>query len=67
MSDDKTLSVETYCNLTDDHCSKLVELGVVKPLLQLLENPNRELDIKLGHAVLSALRNLSIPSKNIKS
>lgn len=49
---------------SDDHCSKLVELGVVKPLLQLLENPNRELDIKLGHAVLSALRNLSIPKVN---
>ncbi|XP_022097171.1 rap1 GTPase-GDP dissociation stimulator 1-like isoform X2 [Acanthaster planci] len=49
----------------DEHCIKLVELGVLGPLLQLLKRPEgEELDMRLGHAVLSALKNLAIPKVN---
>ncbi|XP_038060946.1 rap1 GTPase-GDP dissociation stimulator 1-like [Patiria miniata] len=49
----------------DEHCIRLVELGVLGPLLQLLKRPEgEELDMRLGHAVLSALKNLAIPKVN---
>ena len=51
----------------DEHCIKLVELGIVGPLLKLIrkeENAEDDyVDMRLGHAVLSALRNLAISSK----
>ncbi|XP_033643883.1 rap1 GTPase-GDP dissociation stimulator 1-like isoform X2 [Asterias rubens] len=49
----------------DEHCIRLVELGVLEPLLKLLKRPEGEdLDMRLGHAVLSALKNLAIPKVN---
>ncbi|XP_072038162.1 rap1 GTPase-GDP dissociation stimulator 1-B-like [Amphiura filiformis] len=53
---------------SDEHCIKLVELGIVGPLLKLIrKDDNAEedfVDMRLGHAVLSALRNLAISKVN---
>lgn len=50
--------------LTDSHCIKMLENGVVTDLKSLLEkHSNRDGDIRMQHAVLSALRNLAIPGK----
>lgn len=48
---------------TDEHCQKLVEQGIVEKLLSVVRAQSTpEGDITLQHAVLSALRNLAIPS-----
>ena len=50
---------------------KLVQLGIVGPLLKRLrkednsEGDEDHVDMRLGHAVLSALRNLAISSESI--
>ncbi|PNF24564.1 hypothetical protein B7P43_G05383 [Cryptotermes secundus] len=50
---------------TDKHCIQMVEAGVSKKLLALVEKNNTpSADIRLQHALLSALRNLVIPSQN---
>ncbi|XP_077863593.1 rap1 GTPase-GDP dissociation stimulator 1-B-like [Saccoglossus kowalevskii] len=51
---------------SDEHCIKLVECGVLKPLQDVLQTPtgSTETDMKLQHAVLSAFRNLAIPAVN---
>ncbi|KAJ9581282.1 hypothetical protein L9F63_023554, partial [Diploptera punctata] len=50
---------------TDKHCIQMVKAGVSKKLLALVEKNNTPSgDIRLQHALLSALRNLVIPSQN---
>ncbi|XP_039293340.1 rap1 GTPase-GDP dissociation stimulator 1 [Nilaparvata lugens] len=50
---------------TDRHCIQMVDCGVSKKLIALLSNNNTSAaDIRLQHALLSALRNLVIPSQN---
>ncbi|XP_054262952.1 GTPase-GDP dissociation stimulator vimar [Macrosteles quadrilineatus] len=50
---------------TDKHCLQMVDLGVSKKLLSLLKRNNVvSADIRLQHALLSALRNLVIPVQN---
>lgn len=50
---------------TDKHCIQMVEAGVSKKLLKLVEKNNTsDGDIRLQHALLSAIRNLVIPSQN---
>lgn len=50
---------------TDAHCQLMVIQDVHKLLLKLLENNNSNNgDIRLQHALLSAIRNLVIPVKN---
>ncbi|XP_021934913.1 rap1 GTPase-GDP dissociation stimulator 1 isoform X2 [Zootermopsis nevadensis] len=50
---------------TDKHCIQMVEAGVSKKLLALVEKNNKPSgDIRLQHALLSALRNLVIPRQN---
>lgn len=50
---------------TDIHCERMVAQGVHRKLLRLMsENNNRTCDIRLQHALLSALRNLVIPAAN---
>ncbi|XP_046665551.1 rap1 GTPase-GDP dissociation stimulator 1 [Homalodisca vitripennis] len=50
---------------TDKHCLQMVERGVSKKLLSLLAKNNTcAADIRLQHALLSALRNLVIPTQN---
>ncbi|XP_067133424.1 rap1 GTPase-GDP dissociation stimulator 1-like isoform X2 [Centruroides vittatus] len=49
----------------DEHCIQMVKDGVPKHLLLLLQNHSgKDGDIRLQHAILSALRNLSIPLQN---
>lgn len=47
--------------LTDNNCVKMLELGVVPHILDLLEKHVDEGDVSVQHAGLSALRNLAIP------
>ncbi|MBN3295869.1 GDS1 protein, partial [Amia calva] len=48
----------------DGNCVRMVELGVVPRILDLLENHVDEGDVSVQHAGLSALRNLAIPAAN---
>ncbi|XP_033097113.1 rap1 GTPase-GDP dissociation stimulator 1-like isoform X2 [Anneissia japonica] len=49
----------------DGNCLKLLDLGVLDPLFKMLEKvEGHEMDVRLQHAVLSALRNLSVPKLN---
>ncbi|KAG9485278.1 hypothetical protein GDO78_008390 [Eleutherodactylus coqui] len=48
----------------DTNCVKMVELGVVHQLLDLLEQHVENGDVAVQHAALSALRNLAIPAMN---
>ncbi|KAF2883959.1 hypothetical protein ILUMI_22217 [Ignelater luminosus] len=49
----------------DFHCTQMVQNGIAKSLLDLLEKHNTiEKDIKVQHAILSALRNLVILPQN---
>lgn len=49
----------------DAHCIKMVESGIADKLLKVLSSHNSgEGDIRLQHAILSALRNLSIARQN---
>lgn len=48
----------------DEHCIQMLKDGVVEELGNLLEkHSGRDGDIRMQHAVLSALRNLAIPGK----
>lgn len=47
--------------LLDSNCVKMLELGVVPYILDLLEQHVTEGDVSVQHAGLSALRNLAIP------
>ncbi|CAH0387037.1 unnamed protein product [Bemisia tabaci] len=50
---------------TDNHCAQIVAAGVGKKLISILSKNNTPSgDIRLQHALLSALRNLSIPAQN---
>ncbi|XP_046392857.1 rap1 GTPase-GDP dissociation stimulator 1-B [Ischnura elegans] len=50
---------------TDKHCIQMVQKGVGKKLLNLVQKNNTSTgDIRLQHALLSALRNLAIPPQN---
>ncbi|XP_027228646.1 rap1 GTPase-GDP dissociation stimulator 1 isoform X2 [Penaeus vannamei] len=50
---------------SDAHCIKMVESGIADKLLKVLSSHNSgEGDIRLQHAILSALRNLSIARQN---
>ncbi|RLU17626.1 hypothetical protein DMN91_009862 [Ooceraea biroi] len=50
---------------TDTHCKHMVEQGIHRKLLKLLRrNGNKSGDIRCQHALLSALRNLVIPTDN---
>ncbi|XP_044153536.1 rap1 GTPase-GDP dissociation stimulator 1-like isoform X2 [Bufo gargarizans] len=48
----------------DTNCMRMVELGVVHQLLDLLEQHVENGDVAVQHAALSALRNLAIPVMN---
>ncbi|XP_015203333.1 rap1 GTPase-GDP dissociation stimulator 1 [Lepisosteus oculatus] len=48
----------------DGNCVRMVELGVVPHILNLLEHHVDEGDVSVQHAALSALRNLAIPATN---
>lgn len=50
---------------TDAHCKRMVEQGIHRKLLKLLQrNSSKSGDIRCQHALLSALRNLVIPVDN---
>ncbi|XP_071645531.1 GTPase-GDP dissociation stimulator vimar [Temnothorax longispinosus] len=50
---------------TDTHCKRMVEQGIHRKLLKILEkNGTKSGDIRCQHALLSALRNLVIPADN---
>ncbi|XP_011694899.1 PREDICTED: rap1 GTPase-GDP dissociation stimulator 1 [Wasmannia auropunctata] len=50
---------------TDTHCKRMVEQGIHRKLLKILEkNGSKSGDIRCQHALLSALRNLVIPAEN---
>ncbi|XP_029885453.1 rap1 GTPase-GDP dissociation stimulator 1-like isoform X2 [Aquila chrysaetos chrysaetos] len=48
----------------DGNCVRMVQLGVIHQLLDLLEKHVESGDISVQHAALSALRNLAIPVVN---
>ncbi|KAM6091413.1 rap1 GTPase-GDP dissociation stimulator 1-like isoform 1-T1 [Theristicus caerulescens] len=48
----------------DGNCVRMVQLGVIHQLLDLLETHVESGDISVQHAALSALRNLAIPVVN---
>ncbi|XP_077206937.1 rap1 GTPase-GDP dissociation stimulator 1-A-like isoform X5 [Paroedura picta] len=48
----------------DGNCVRMVQLGVVHQLLDLLEQHVESGDVSVQHAALSALRNLAIPVAN---
>ncbi|KAJ8418400.1 hypothetical protein AAFF_G00141090 [Aldrovandia affinis] len=48
----------------DGNCVRMMELGVVTHILDLLEQHVDEGDVSVQHAGLSALRNLAIPATN---
>ncbi|KAM4030251.1 rap1 GTPase-GDP dissociation stimulator 1-like isoform 1-T1 [Anomaloglossus baeobatrachus] len=48
----------------DTNCVRMVELGIVHQLLDLLEQHVENGDVSVQHAALSALRNLAIPVMN---
>ncbi|XP_054238325.1 rap1 GTPase-GDP dissociation stimulator 1-like [Indicator indicator] len=50
--------------LGDGNCVRMVQLGVIDQLLDLLEKHVESGDISVQHAALSALRNLAIPVIN---
>nr|XP_009937466.1 PREDICTED: rap1 GTPase-GDP dissociation stimulator 1-like [Opisthocomus hoazin] len=49
---------------SDGNCVRMVQLGVIHQLLDLLEKHVESGDISVQHAALSALRNLAIPVVN---
>lgn len=60
-------AVLAMCNFarTDIHCKHMVEEGIHRKLLKLLQkNDSKCGDIRCQHALLSALRNLVIPADN---
>lgn len=57
----KALCVCVCVSLPDSNCVKMLELGVVPHILNLLERHVDQGDVSIQHAGLSALRNLAIP------
>ncbi|KFM07209.1 Rap1 GTPase-GDP dissociation stimulator 1, partial [Aptenodytes forsteri] len=53
-----------FFGLKDGNCVRMVQLGVIHQLLDLLEKHVESGDISVQHAALSALRNLAIPVVN---
>ncbi|KGL92892.1 Rap1 GTPase-GDP dissociation stimulator 1, partial [Charadrius vociferus] len=51
-------------SLHDGNCVRMVQLGVIHQLLDLLEKHVESGDVSVQHAALSALRNLAIPVVN---
>lgn len=60
LSNFAALSIMRVC-LADSNCVKMLELGVVPHILNLLERHVDQGDVSIQHAGLSALRNLAIP------
>ncbi|NXC49880.1 GDS1 protein, partial [Penelope pileata] len=52
------------CHLLDGNCIRMVQVGVIHQLLDLLEKHVESEDISVQHAALRALRNLAIPVVN---
>uniref|UniRef100_A0A8C7A1C8 Rap1 GTPase-GDP dissociation stimulator 1-like n=1 Tax=Nothoprocta perdicaria TaxID=30464 RepID=A0A8C7A1C8_NOTPE len=50
--------------LGDGNCERMVQVGVIHQLLDLLEKHVESADVSVQHAALSALRNLAIPVVN---
>ncbi|XP_032680958.1 rap1 GTPase-GDP dissociation stimulator 1-B [Odontomachus brunneus] len=69
-SDDEDLQITAVLAMgnfarTDTHCKHMVEQGIHRKLLKLLQtNGDKSGDIRCQHALLSALRNLVIPADN---
>lgn len=69
-NDDEDLQVTAILAMgnfarTDTHCKRMVEQGIHRKLLKLLQrNGGKSDDIRYQHALLSALRNLVIPADN---
>ncbi|EFN75447.1 Rap1 GTPase-GDP dissociation stimulator 1-B [Harpegnathos saltator] len=69
-SDDEDLQITAVLAMgnfarTDTHCKYMVEQGIHRELLKLLQkNDSKSGDIRCQHALLSALRNLVIPADN---
>lgn len=69
-SEDKDLQITAVLAMgnfarTDTHCKLMVAQGVHRNLLKLLQKNNTDVaDIRSQHALLSALRNLVIPTDN---
>nr|XP_010305035.1 PREDICTED: rap1 GTPase-GDP dissociation stimulator 1-like [Balearica regulorum gibbericeps] len=61
-----TAAATAIANFTrnDGNCIRMVQLGVIHQLLDLLEKHVESGDISVQHAALSALRNLAIPVVN---
>ncbi|KAF1557158.1 Rap1 GTPase-GDP dissociation stimulator 1, partial [Eudyptula albosignata] len=53
-----------FFGLKDGNCVRMVQLGVIHQLLDLLEKHAESGDVSVQHAALSALRNLAIPVVN---
>ncbi|KFW11412.1 Rap1 GTPase-GDP dissociation stimulator 1, partial [Eurypyga helias] len=53
-----------FFGVKDGNCERMVQLGVIHQLLDLLEKHVESGDISVQHAALSALRNLAIPVVN---
>ncbi|NWI14456.1 GDS1 protein, partial [Crypturellus soui] len=49
---------------SDGNCVRMVQVGVIHQLLDLLEKHVESADVSVQHAALSALRNLAIPVVN---
>ncbi|KFQ85451.1 Rap1 GTPase-GDP dissociation stimulator 1, partial [Phoenicopterus ruber ruber] len=57
----RLLILESGFLKTDGNCVRMVQLGVIHQLLDLLEKHVESGDVSVQHAALSALRNLAIP------
>ncbi|KFP67104.1 Rap1 GTPase-GDP dissociation stimulator 1, partial [Cariama cristata] len=60
----RLLISETGFLKTDGNCVRMVQLGVIHQLLDLLDKHVESEDVSVQHAALSALRNLAIPVVN---
>ncbi|NXN72691.1 GDS1 protein, partial [Himantopus himantopus] len=59
-----SLTCLVFCLSSDGNCVRMVQLGVIHQLLDLLEKHVESGDVSVQHAALSALRNLAIPVVN---
>ncbi|NXT76851.1 GDS1 protein, partial [Zapornia atra] len=60
------LSHALFLSLSSDgNCVRMVQLGVIHQLLDLLEKHVESGDVSVQHAALSALRNLAIPEEGV--
>ncbi|NXR02158.1 GDS1 protein, partial [Sagittarius serpentarius] len=59
-----SLGEHSLISYQDGNCVRMVQLGVIHQLLDLLEKHVESGDVSVQHAALSALRNLAIPVVN---